>query len=263
MSCLGPFYNPIPTREWSRVQNECTYFNGSPPATITVPQLNITVPIEVADYYKNLLRKGNVLQYKKNSSNLTKSQRYSKIANGMWTNRNTTWATQTDRYSNPNTLSLKRVGTVNINLDGSSSSLPVTCPTNPVVIDNILPVNVIQTGNNPIIPPPPPPPPADSGGDSIPIVPIDTPVTPTVVADLGNLLCNTTENICTGETQTRLANKLFYPTTDSDVPGVIQELYWNPRIQTWYPRQRLNMNNSTDKWPINSKFIFPIKIFKS
>ena len=24
MSCLGPYYSPIPAREWSRVQNQCT-----------------------------------------------------------------------------------------------------------------------------------------------------------------------------------------------------------------------------------------------
>lgn len=217
MSCLGPFYNPIPTREWSRVQDQCTYFTGSPPPTINVPLLGITVPFDVASYYKDLLRKGNVLQYKKNSSNLTKSQRYSQIAKGMWTNRNTTWATQSDKYSNPNTKSLKRVGNINITLDRTQTFLPVTCPTNLV--------------NQVVIP------------------------------DLGNLICNTTENICTGETTTQRANKFLNPTTDSDVPGTIQELYWNPKIQTWYPKQRLTMNNSTNKWPYNSKFIFPVNGF--
>ena len=262
MSCLGPFYNPIPTRVWSRVQNECVYFVRNPPLETTVPELGITVSLEEANYYKNLIRKGNVLQYKKNSSNLTKFQRYSKIANRMWINQNTTCATQSDRFSDPNTLSLKRVGAVNITLDGSTSFLPLTCPQTPIIINNILPTNVVQTGNNPIIPPPPPPPPIDSGGTSLPNVPVDTPVIPDVIANLGNLLCNTTENVCTGETKSQPANKFFHPTTDSDVPGVIQELYWNPRIRTWYPKQRLTMNNSTDSWPYNSKLIFPADGFK-
>ena len=101
MSCLGPYYLPIPPREWSRVQNQCTYFTGEPPKTINVPLLGSTVPFPLLYYQVALINKGNVLQYKKNSSNLTNAQRYSQIAKGMWTNRNTTWATQSDKYSNP------------------------------------------------------------------------------------------------------------------------------------------------------------------
>lgn len=201
MSCLGPFYNPVPPREWSRVQNQCTYLTGSPPTTINVPLLGITVPFNALAYQVALINKGNVLQYKKNSSNLTKNQRYSQIAKGMWTNRNTTWATQSDKYSNPNTQSLKRVGAETILVNG------------------------------------------------IPI------------PDGGNLLCNVTENPITGETVVQPANQNYHPTSDSDVPGRIQQLYWNERIQTWYPRQRYTMNNSTDKWPINSKAIFPVDGF--
>lgn len=262
MSCLGPFYRPIPPREWSRVQNSCTFYTEDLPSSVTIPLLNITVPLASAYYYAKLLRKGNVLQYKANSSNLTQSQQYSLIAQGKWTNRTTTWATQSDKYSNPNNLSLKRVGNINITVDGTETFLPVTCPTNPVIVNNILPTNVINSNNNPIIPPPPPPPTDGTGGGTIiPIVNPDTPTEPIVIPDLGNLICNTTENICTGETTTHPANRLFYPTTDSDVPGRIQELYWNPRLQTWYPRQRLTMNNSTNKWPYNSKFIFPVDGF--
>ena len=69
MSCLGPYYKPVPPREWSRVQNECTSFTGEPPTTIELPLIGITVPYTAAFYYADLLRKGNVLQYKKNSSN--------------------------------------------------------------------------------------------------------------------------------------------------------------------------------------------------
>jgi hypothetical protein len=261
MSCLGRLYSPNPTREWSRVQNSCSLNYSDPPKTVKLPLLNITVPYFLVSYYDDLVKKGNVLQYKKNSSNLSKQQRYSLIAKGMWTNRNTTWATQSYSYTNPNTLSLKRVGTINITTDGTATVLPVTCPVVPSINNPSLPSNVAGTGNNPILPPPPPPPPEKKPvipGGGIPSVPVDVPQSPTVIKDLGNLICNTVENECTGQTNSQPANKFFNPTTDSDVPGKIQELYWNPRIQTWYPKQRLTMNNSTDKWPVNSKFIFPI-----
>lgn len=262
MSCLGPYYSPIPTREWSRVQNSCTYYTGEPPSTITIPQLGITVPFQAGSYYADLLRKGNVLQYKNNSSNLTKSQRYSKIAQGMWTNRNTTWATQSLEYTNPNIKNLKRVGKINITTSGTQTTLPITCPEIIAVNNTNLPDNVGSSGTNPIIPPPPPPlPTPNSNSGIIPVVASDITSQPDVIADLGNLICNITENVCTGETLSQPANKFFHPTTDSDVPGTIRELYWNEKIQTWYPKERLIMSNSTNKWPLNSKFIFPANGF--
>lgn len=93
MSCLGPNYNPVPPRAWSRVENRCAFDENVP-------------------LFRNLnqiLKKGNILQYKKNSSNLTQKQRYSQIAKGKWTNRTTTWASQTQTTSNPNTLNLQQV----------------------------------------------------------------------------------------------------------------------------------------------------------
>ena len=56
-------YNPIPPRVWSRVQNRCLFEQGLTTET-------------------RILAKGNVLQYKKNSSNLTKQQKYSQISKG-------------------------------------------------------------------------------------------------------------------------------------------------------------------------------------
>lgn len=263
MSCSGPYYSPNPPREWSRVQNYCSLVYDNPPSTVKLPYIGITVPFQASLYYADLIRKGNVLQYKNNSSNLTKSQRYSKIAQGKWTNRNTTWATQTVEYSNPNIKSLKRVGNININIStGIETTLPVTCPTLPNINDQSLPYNISGSNINPIIPPPPPPPPVSTGNSGIiPSVASDITVSPNVIQDLGNLICNTTENICTGETITQPANKFFHPTTDSDVPGTIKELYWNNKIQTWYPKQRLTMNNSGNKWPYNSKFILPANGF--
>jgi hypothetical protein len=258
MSCLGPYYSPNPPREWSRVQNYCSLVYDNPPSTVKLPLIEITVTYQASLYYADLIRKGNVLQYKNNSSNLTKSQRYSKIAQGKWTNRNTTWATQSVEYTNPNIKSLKRVGNINITTAGTETTLPVTCPTLPSINDPFLPSNISGSGINPVIPPPPPPPPVSTGNSGIvPSVANDIPSTPDVIPDLGNLICNTQENICTGETITQPANKFFHPTTDSDVPGTIKELYWNNIIQTWYPKQRLTMNNSSNKWPYNSKFILP------
>lgn len=257
MSCLGPYYSPTPPREWSRVQNQCTYLTGSPPSTINVPLLGTTVPFEALYYQLALINKGNVLQYKKNSSNLTKNQRYSLIAKGHWTNRNTTWATQSDKYSNPNTTSLQRVGGENVTLNGTVTGSPVTCPPVPTNTNDILPpviINPIVNPNPLIIPPLIVPGP---GTNVVPVVPDEVVPAPIVIPDFGNLLCNVTENICTGETTVQPSNRNFHPTTDSDVPGPIRELYWNERLPTWYPRQQYTMNNSTNKWPINSKAILP------
>jgi hypothetical protein len=132
MSCLGPGYNPNPSREWSRVENRCSDFNTG---NVFIPLLGIYVPQQNVAYEKQMLMKGNILQYKKNSSNLTNNQRYSKIAKGKWVNRTTTWASQSDSLTNPNTTSLKRVNVKrNIFLDnGLPTNLPVTlCPTKPV-----------------------------------------------------------------------------------------------------------------------------------
>jgi hypothetical protein len=260
MSCLGPYYLPIPPRAWSRVQDQCTYFTGDPPRTVQAPLLGNTISFSALAYQTALINKGNVLQYKKNSSNLTKKQRYAQIAKGKWTNRTTTWATQTDKYTNPNTNHLKRVGTENITLNGTTTNLPITCPTSPIIDNNILPPisNVPINPDALFIPPLP-----DNPTNIIPGVPAIIPTLPEVILNLGNLICNTTENKCTGETKSQPANRLFNPTSDSDVPGPIKELYWNDRIQTWYPKQRLTMNNSTDKWPYNAKLILPVDGFTS
>lgn len=119
-------YNPNPARVWSRVQNPCSVFNYKD------DDPNASSNFARADYERRMLLKGNILQYKKNSSNLTKNQRYTQIAKKMWTNKKT-WATQSDTYSNPNTCSLLRVN-YNIldpsNNSFSSRSNPYGCPTN-------------------------------------------------------------------------------------------------------------------------------------
>lgn len=78
MSCLGENYNPTITRVWERVENVCTF-----------------------DDPDNMKHKANILQYKKNSGNMTKKERYSRIAQGKWNLRKTSWATQTQTVTNP------------------------------------------------------------------------------------------------------------------------------------------------------------------
>ena len=202
MSCFNN-YLPQPPRDWSRVQNSCIQLSVSEADTIA------------------MFNKGNVLQYKANSSNLTKAQKYSKIAKGQWVNRNTTWATQSARgYTNPNTTSLKRTGNVvNVALNPISGAIigptlePLTCP----------------------------------------LIPINS--KPLVIQDGGVLICSVQENLCTKNTKSTLSQKLCNPTTDSNVPGQIQDLCWNDGTQTWYPRQRYIMTNSGNKFPYNYKFV--------
>jgi hypothetical protein len=79
MSCLGNTYNPNPPSVWSRVRTICDYNDPD-----------------------NMKHKANILQYKNNSGCLTKQQRYSKIAQGTWTEQKTNWATQTQKYTNSN-----------------------------------------------------------------------------------------------------------------------------------------------------------------
>lgn len=215
MSCLEPNYNPIPTHKGSRVENRCVYdYTFDTTNQVFVPQLNIFVPYSSINIVNDMLKKGNILQYKKNSSNLTKKQRYSKIANGKWTNRTTTWATQNQKYTNPNNNFLKRVNIqTNITLTGYPTNLQETCVDNTSIL---------------------------------------TPDT-TIIPDGGVLVCNTMENSCTGESITYPSKSLCHPTTSSDVPGPLTYLCYNTGFPTYYPKQRYTMNNSTNKWPVNAK----------
>ena len=68
--------------------------------------------------------------------------------------------------------------------------------------------------------------------------------------DGGNLVCGTYVNQCTGEiTKVSPSGPLFFPSSCSDVPGTPIELYWNPRITSWFPKQRYIMNNSDSVGP--------------
>jgi len=211
-------YNPVPTKVWSRTQAPCTFYTESGNYdTVYVPLTKSTVSRAEAIYDTQMLIKGNILQYKNNSSNITKSQRYSQICKGKWTNRTTSFATQTELYTNPNTSSLKRVNATEIP--------PNDIPGKP---NNISGPYQSETMNPFLCP-----------GDSI--------------QDGGNLICNTVVNPCSNEIIQQTKNQFCYPTTCSNVPGKIIDLCWNPRVATWNPKTRLSMSNSGNKWPQNYK----------
>jgi hypothetical protein len=270
---------PDPPRVWSRVQGVCPDY--SPFDTNGFDALSI-------------INKGNVLQYKKNSSHITKNQRYSKIARGKWTNRNTTWASQSTTTTIPNTKSLKRVNYNTIYLDtGAPANLPITCPP-PVVstIPSALPTNpnrnnptdtTIQLSNSQLgitdtytnrcpiyVTPPGPPIPSNLGPFPkvpnkpvnpiiIPVLPVinppPTPIPPVVIPDGGNLICTISEDICTGQIlSTSETRSNCNPTSASDVPGPIINLCYNDSLPTYYPRNRYVMTNSGNKFPVGYKF---------
>ena len=244
MSCLGPKYNPVPTREWARFQGLCL--------------VNSSVSPDEA-YNIAVLKKGNILQYKNNSSQITKWQRYSQIAKGAWTNRTTTWASQTETYTNPNTRSLKRVNYIGT-LGPDSIYDPRVCP-GPFIPTSYssLPSTGGQGTTGPVAPiiPPEPPGPTGPGGPVLPpLTPV--PVEPDVVIpEGGSLVCNIIENICTGEIFSQTEQNFCNPTSSSDVPGPIQLLCYDDSMPTYYPKTKLTYGTSDNKWPIGAKFILP------
>jgi hypothetical protein len=213
-------YNPIPPRVWSRVQNPCTYtVPGSDYTEAFIPLTGQTVSQAQADYETKQIYKGNILQYKGNSARFTKSQRYSQLARMAGPNRTKVFATQSQTYTNPNTTGLLRVGFQTYPYPNQI----VGAPNN---ISGPFQYNVQN--------------PYDCSGNS--------------VQDGGTLVCGTFANPCTGEIIKQGVNPatICNPASASDVPGT-SILCWNNKVQTWFPRQRYFMNNSTDKWPVNYK----------
>jgi hypothetical protein len=106
---------------------------------VYVPIAGTTMELgEYETYYRPMFIKGNILQYKANSANLSQKQLYSKIAQGRghWTNRSKTWATQSQTYTNPNMGSLARSGAIplpvptNQNGTGHPYQNPFDCSSN-------------------------------------------------------------------------------------------------------------------------------------
>ena len=211
-------YLPRPPRAWSRVQNQCTYVVGGPYNATFVPLINKTVTPLDAIYMDKQLYKGNILQYKANSSRITKNQRYAQISKGCWSGRTKVFATQSQTYSNPNTTGLLRINSVSYPFPNQI----VGAPNN---ISGPFQYNVQN--------------PYDCSSNSL--------------QDGGNLLCSSYANPCTNQITQTVSQQQCFPTYCSDVPGPVIDLCWNSKLQTWFPKARYVMNNSTNKWPENYK----------
>ena len=245
MSCYNSL-PPNPPREWTRVENRCVSNDTT---------INSSEALLVAMQYK-----GNILQYKNNSANLTKNQKYSLIGQGKWLLRKKTYATQSETYTNPNTNLLYRVNGSNINTNNGNQETtePVSsCKVTPIPETNVLPeVLSNATTTPPVLPPIPPVPVPISSLVNIPLlINNNNGIISNVIKNGGTLSCNQQENPCTGSIITYPQSNYCYSTTYSDVPyGEINLLCYTPEI-LYYPRKRYTMNNSSDKWPYGSKII--------
>ena len=213
-------YKPTPPRVWSRVQSQCTYTDASDNSNINFEQVYIPLTGQVvsqaqANYEKQLFYKGNILQYRINSSKFTKAQKYSQLAKMYGPNRTKVYATQNQTYTNPNTTGLLRV-------NYSTNSYPNQIVGAPNNISGPFSYN-IQNPN-------------DCSGNSI--------------QDGGTLLCGTFANPCSRKIikQTPTISIICNSASASDVPGP-SVLCWNNKIHTFSPRTKYFMNNSTNKWP--------------
>jgi hypothetical protein len=246
MSCLGNKYNPIPPRKWTRYHNICS----QPDA----PNISIEEQLRL-----EMIRKGNVLQHKNNSSRWTKWQKHWYLSQRSFTS----WASQTQTVSNPNPDLLKRVNSKYIVSPISSNIIDINTVTsiqNINCIKDKIPIinNLPDIGNDgekqPDVPPPPPPDIENNTNNILPIVDTDG-TTMYVIEDGGTLICNKRVDPCTGQLLQEFRNRDCYPTTCSDVPGRIQELCWSGRVPTYFPKVKRTYGTSNNKWPINAKFI--------
>lgn len=237
MSCLGPNYNPKVTRQWGRFENRCAYIPQQfidayqENKLIYVPYLNRYIPSIMIQYERDMIKKGNVLEHRQNKALPTKSQYYAQLARGVKFVKKT-YATQTETYTNPNILSLKRNNYVGITANGSLINDPITCPKIlPIPSGNILP-STGQNTKNPILPPPKPNLP-NKNPLLPPVVPI-IPPSPVVYPSGGTLQCNVIENICTGAIISKnTITPNCHDTSSSDVPGPIIQLCYRNGFEPW------------------------------
>jgi len=216
----GIYYFPYPQRVWSRRQNQCTYLNNQPiNNSIYNNYLKRNITTEQSQYYERQFYKGNILQYKNNSANLTKKQKYSQLARMCGPKRTKTFATQTQTYANPNTNGYLRINSTIYNYDNIITSAP----------------------NNP------------AGPFTFGLPNPDGCITQNI-EDGGNLIGTIITNQCTNEILKSCpdSSTFIFPSNFSNVPGN-GFLIWNNNIQTFYPRQNLTNNNSANKFPTNYK----------
>jgi hypothetical protein len=75
--CLAKNYLPYPPRLWNRTISPC--YGCIEAVDVFVPYLKRNIPTKELGSVISMFRKGNVLQYKANSSNYSKNTIYSKI----------------------------------------------------------------------------------------------------------------------------------------------------------------------------------------
>lgn len=226
MSCLGPSYNPNPPRTWARFENDLNNIVSTSEGPIA------------------MIIKANVLQYKKNSSRITKKQKYAQIAKGVW-NRKKSYASQSDTHTYFNIRSLQHNNYEFIISNNVSKSNHITCSNIPIHYNNFPPTNNGDSTpiNTPLIPPPSPFPkpstqPLLPPSQDIPEQP------PTIIPNGGTLTCSIIENFCSGNIIHSTSNNNCYPTTDSDVPG-LGELCYDPKIPTYFPKKVYNPSSGS------------------
>lgn len=213
-------YNPIPPRVWSRVENPCVYIEpGSQYTQAYIPLTSQTVSLAQAEYEMKQISKGNVLQYKSNSARLTKSQKYSQLARMVGPNRTKVFATQSETYTNPNIKGLLRIGYITYPFPNEIVGKPnyISGPFSYGIADpNNCSFNSIKDG--------------------------------------GTLICGTYSNPCSDEVykEPSFTSVICNSASSSNVPGPYI-LCWNNKLQSWFPKKRYTMSNSTNKWPINYK----------
>jgi len=219
----GIYYLPQPERVWSRRQNQCTFLNNLSNLDynnfVFNPYLKRNISLSENEYYNRQFYKGNVLQYKANSANFTKKQKYSKLANMCGPKRTKTFATQTQTYTNPNTNGYLRVASTFYDYNN----------------------NIVGAPNNP-------------SGPFTYNLPNPDGCSTKIIEDGGNLIGTVITNPCTGEIIKSCpdSSTFIFPVNFSNVPGT-GFLYWNNNINTFYPRQNLTNNNSSNKFPFNYK----------
>lgn len=88
---------PIPSQLWSRDSIDCVDISGVGAND---------QPVTTNGYNLSEKRKATIFQYKNNSANFSRKQNYSRLARGLGRQRGQTFATQSDTYTDANTLNL-------------------------------------------------------------------------------------------------------------------------------------------------------------